>query len=122
MRIAVASKGSELDSAIDSRFARANCFIVTDSETGVTCVIDNNENRLAEGVAGFQAAIDVEETGAKAVVTGNIGPNAFVTLDSRGIKVYAGVTGTVADALAKLQESKLHLAKTPTVAAHWGLS
>ena len=43
MKIAVTSKGTDLQSQVDTRFARARYFIVTDTETGVVCAVDKCE-------------------------------------------------------------------------------
>ena len=122
MRIAVTSKGPDLQSEVDARFARARYFVVTDTEAGVICTVDNEQNRNATGVAGFRAAQSVDETGAKAVLTGDIGLNAFMALDTCGIKVYAGVTGTVEEAIGQFKAGTLKAAKAANVEPHWVVS
>ena len=119
MRVAVVSKGSSLESEMDTRFARARYFVVADTETGVSCVVDNEDVRNADGVAGFRAASSVEETGAKAVLTGHIGPNAFAALGTRGISIYTGLKGTVARALKRFVAGGLRAATAPSVETHW---
>ena len=122
MRVAVASEGSSLESQVDSRFARARYFVVTDIETGISCAIPNAEIRSAHGVAGFRAAGSVEKTGAKAVLTGHIGPNAFVALAAEGIDVYTGIRGTVARAIKRFVRGRLRPATAPSVDTHWTAS
>jgi predicted Fe-Mo cluster-binding NifX family protein len=104
-----------LNSEVDSRFARARYFVVTDVETGVNCVIDNAENRNANGVAGYRTARSIGDTGAKAVLTGDIGPNAFAALSSQDIAIYTGVKGTVARAIKRFLADGLRAATTPSV-------
>jgi len=118
MKIAVTSKGTDLQSRVDTRFARARYFIVTDTETGVVCAVDNVENQIAKGVAGFRAARRVSETGAKMVLTRSIGPNAFAALNAVGIKVCVDVTGTVAGAIKQFKAGKLRPAVAPNVQAY----
>ena len=122
MRIAVTAKGPDLQSEVDARFARARYFVVTDTEAGVICTVDNEQNRNATGVAGFRAVQSVSEAGAKAVLTRSIGPNAFVALDAIGIKVFVDVTGTVAEAIKQFRAGKLRVAVAPNVQAHWVVS
>ena len=54
--------------------------------------IDNKSSK-AMGGAGIQAAEHIAKTGAKVVITGNVGPNAFQTLNAAGIKVFTGEIG-----------------------------
>ena len=119
MRIALTSKGRDLESQVDPRFARTRYFIISDIDTGVICVVDNEETLKAVQGAGIQAAWNVHETGAEAVLTGNVGPNAFAMLDALGIQVYVGLTGTVQDAIKRFKAGELEVAEAPNVKAHW---
>jgi MinD superfamily P-loop ATPase len=98
MKIAVTSTGNSLDSEVDARFGRAAYFLVVDTETmDFECIGD--EALSASGGAGISAAKTVVDSGAKAVLTGNCGPNAARTLSAAGVKLYAGVSGAVKDAI-----------------------
>ena len=56
MKIAVTSKGTDLDSQVDPRFGRAAFILFVDSETFNFEVMDNKENVNALKGAGIQAA------------------------------------------------------------------
>ena len=90
MKIIITSQGKDLNSEVDPRFGRCQFFIILDTETNDFEVIEN-PNIHAGGGAGTQAAQTVAEKGAEAVLTGNVGPNAFMTLTAAGIIVYTGV-------------------------------
>ena len=120
MKIIVTSTGKTLDSEIDPRFGRAACFIIIDTETMDFSVIDN-ENIAASGGAGISSAKVVTDAGAKAVLTGNCGPNAQRTLSAAGIKLHTGVAGTVAEAAELFKSGKLTEAAGPNVQAHFGV-
>ena len=99
MKIAVTSLGESLESPVDQRFGRTRFFILWDSESGEWSVRNNQQNREAPQGAGIQAAQHVANFGVGAVITGHCGPKAYRTLDAAGIPVYAGVSGSVQDAL-----------------------
>ena len=120
MKIAVTSTGKTLDSQVDPRFGRAACFIIVDTETMDFNVIEN-ESVAAAGGAGISSAKVVIDTGAKAVLTGNCGPNAERTLTAAGVKLYTGATGTVAEAAELFKSGKLTEAAGPNVQPHFGM-
>ena len=119
MKIAITSQGAELSSEVDPRFGRAQCFIVYDLDTDQFEVVDNEQNLNAAQGAGIQAAQNVADQSAECVLTGHCGPNAFKTLDSAGIKLVVGVTGTVAEAIDKFKAGELKPAGGADVEGHW---
>jgi len=119
MKIAVTSQGTELSSPVDPRFGRAQYFPIFDTETDAVSVCDNNQNLNAPQGAGIQAARTVVEQGAQAVLTGNVGPKAFATLQAAGVEVFTEATGTVRQALDHLQVGKLKATGKANVEGHW---
>ncbi len=119
MKIAVTSTGNSLDSQVDARFGRAANFIVVDTETmDLECI--SNDAVSAAGGAGISAAKTVVDSGAKAVLTGNCGPNAARTLAAAEIKLYANVSGSVEDAIEAFKSGQLAESTGPTVDSHFG--
>lgn len=121
MKIAVTSVGRTMDAQVDPRFGRAACFVVVDTESMEFQALENN-NVDAGGGAGISAAKVVIDAGAKAVLTGNCGPNAERTLRAGNVKLYTGVTGTVAEAVEQFKTSKLTEATGPNVQSHSGMN
>ena len=119
MKIAVTSQGPNLDSQVDPRFGRAKSFIVVDTETGEFSVHDNTQNLNAVQGAGIQAGRTVVDLGVSAVVTGNVGPKAFSTLQAGNVEVYPKASGTVKEAVEKLKAGELQPADKANVAGHW---
>ncbi|MBW1932292.1 MAG: NifB/NifX family molybdenum-iron cluster-binding protein [Deltaproteobacteria bacterium] len=119
MKIAITSKGEHLNSEVDPRFGRATCFLIGDPEVMDFSVIEN-KNIDAAGGAGINSAKLVIDAGAEAVLTGNCGPNAERTLRAGGVKLYTGVTGTVAEAVELFKSGKLTEAEGPNVQSHFG--
>ena len=120
MKIAVTSVGKELDSQVDPRFGRAAYFALVDTETMAFEAIEN-DNVSAGGGAGINSAKNVIDAGATAVLTGNCGPNAERTLRAGNVKLYTGLTGTVAEAVEQFKAGTLTAAGGPNVDSHAGM-
>ena len=120
MRIAVSSSGPDLESAVDPRFGRCSYLLFVDPDTLEFEAVPN-PNLSAGGGAGIGAAQMVVDRGAKAVLTGNVGPNAFGVLNQAGIAVYTGVTGTVRQAVEDFRAGGMDVTSTPTVGGHFGM-
>ena len=119
MRVAISSTGQKLDARMDQRFGRCPCFIVVDPASEEFEVLDNQAAMMSGG-AGIQAAQMVVNSGAGAVITGNLGPNAADTLAAAGVKTYLGASGTVRQALEQYKTGQLRESSGPTVESHFG--
>jgi len=119
MKIAVTSLGDTVDSQVDPRFGRTGKFIVCDTDTGETQVIDNTQSLNIASGAGIQTGENLSRLGVKCVITGHCGPKAFRTLQSAGIKVLVGAKGTVAEVIEQFKSGKLSQAETPDVEGRW---
>jgi len=112
MKVAISSKGIDLESQVDPRFGRSQYFIIVDPAIRAFEVV-NNEAAALSGGAGIQAAQTVVNAGADTVVTGSLGPNSTNALMAAGLKVYLGASGTVRESLEQLKEGRLHEASKP---------
>ncbi|WP_320007406.1 NifB/NifX family molybdenum-iron cluster-binding protein [Maridesulfovibrio sp.] len=119
MKIAISCQGNDLNGEIDPRFGRAKGFLVCDTDADTHEFIDNTQNLNAAQGAGIQSAQNVAATGAKAVITGHVGPKAFTALDKGSIKVYLVNGGTVAEVLSSFKEGKLEAASDADKPGHW---
>jgi len=104
---------------VDPRFGRAKCFILVDTETGEFSVHDNAQNLNAAQGAGIQAAQNVAALDVEAIITGNVGPKAFATLNAGGVKIYVGATGTVSQAVEQFKAGQLKCVDQANVDGHW---
>ena len=118
MRLAITTRGSNLDAPVDPRFGRAQAFVLYDTETDEWSVLDNIQNLKAAQGAGIQAASAVAKAGAKAVLTGNCGPRAFSTLSAAGIAVHTAASGTVRDAIEAYKAGEFEVAAEANVEGH----
>jgi len=119
MKIAVTAQGKELSSRVDLRFGRAKCIILYDTETRNFEVHDNAVNLTLPQGAGIQTASNIAELGGEAVITGNVGPNAFKTLSAAAVQVFLAGDATVQDAIEQLGEGELERVDQANVEGHW---
>jgi len=119
VKMCVSATGNNLDAQIDPRFGRCAYLVIVDSETMQFEAIPNM-SASATGGAGIQAAQTIANKGAKVIITGNVGPNAFGALSAAGIEIATLSTGTVKDAIDKYSRGELGKASAPTVGSHFG--
>lgn len=116
MKICVSSQGDNLDAQVDPLFGRCQYFLIIDSETMQYEVL-RNPNIDTSGGAGIQSGQMIAEKKVKAVITGNVGPNAFKTLNTAGIYIFTGVSGTVREAVEKYKKGELQPTQSATTNA-----
>jgi predicted Fe-Mo cluster-binding NifX family protein len=120
MKIVVTSNGSDLDAQASPVFGRCPWYLFVDTETMEVEAVENPALGAASG-AGIQAAQFVVEQGAEALVTGNVGPNAFDVLRSAEVPVYLLEGGTVRQAVDAYKEGELSETSGATGPAHAGM-
>jgi predicted Fe-Mo cluster-binding NifX family protein len=120
MKTCVTSEGGSLDSKVDPRFGRCQYFIIADTDTLEFEAIEN-PNIESMGGAGIQSAQLVSSKQVKAVITGNVGPNAFQTLQAAGIEIFTGASGTVKEAIEKYKKGEFKAVSDPSVGSHSGM-
>ncbi len=89
MKICISATGNNLDATLDPRFGRAMYFLIVNDKEKLIKAIKNTGVQAMRGAGVAAAQIAVKEK-VDAVITGNIGPNAFMVLSNSGIKVFLG--------------------------------
>ena len=79
-----------------------------------------NTSQAAPHGAGIQSAQIILNKGAKVVLTGNVGPNAYQSLSAAGIQIITGATGTVRETITRYKKGDLRETSSPTVGGHFG--
>ena len=120
MKICITSEGQTLDSKVDPRFGRCRNFIFFDTDSG-NFETQENANAQFQGGAGIQSGQLAVSKGVKAVLTGNIGPNAHQVLSAAGISIFTGVSGTVKEAVEGYKNGKYKAAEAPSVGSKFGM-
>jgi len=118
MKVAITSKDIGLSSPVGLRFGQVEWLIVVDIETAQVDT-HNNEVDPDASILGIQTAQNVIELNVEAVITGNIGPNAFTALNAAEIRVFITKADTVAGALASFIAGNLSELKQASVSTHW---
>ncbi|MFV0350317.1 MAG: NifB/NifX family molybdenum-iron cluster-binding protein [Halodesulfovibrio sp.] len=119
MKIAITAQGTSLESPLDPRFGRAAGFLIVDEASGNTEYRDNSQNLNLPQGAGIQAAMNVADTGARTLITGHVGPKAFMALNKGNIAVYYSEAATAAEALESFKRGELSRADAPDREGHW---
>jgi predicted Fe-Mo cluster-binding NifX family protein len=120
MKICVTSQGDDLGAQVDPRFGRCPYFIIVETETsGFEAV--QNPNVTGTGGVGVQSGQFMAEKQVKAVLTGNVGPNALRTLQAAGIDIITGISGTVKEAVEKYKSGGLKPTQDPSVDSKFGM-
>lgn len=121
MKIAVTSYDRNVTGKVDQSFGRAKWFVVVDAEKDAVEAHSNEQNVNAVQGAGIQAAQNISNLGVDVVLTGNVGPNAFRTLNAASIKIFVvgKDVGTVEEAIAEWKAGRLQEVNEATIEGAW---
>ncbi len=122
MKVAITISGSTIDAPFDARFGRAAAFCIVDTDAQ-EWVVRENPALSDSGGAGVRAAQFIAKLGARAVVSGAFGPNAFDTLRAAEVAMYTASADRVftgSQALAMFEKGELPKATKATNAGHHG--
>ncbi len=115
LRIAITSEGPTLEDSVDPRFGRAGGFVVVDLESMATTYVDNGSSQVLAQGAGIQAAENLVNAGAQALLTGHVGPKAWAALQATGVKVMQGVENmTVGEAITRFKAGEFAFSDAPS--------
>lgn len=106
MKIAISASGKNLSDLLDKRFGRCEFFQVYDTDTKEIKILQNKGNQ-ASGGAGIAAANQIVDEDIQAIITGNLGPNAFDILSENSIKAYTCECLDIEEILSKYYKKEL---------------
>lgn len=107
MKICITAVGSKLSSEVDPRFGRCQYFLIIDENGELLKAIPNKGGQAMRG-AGITAAQIIADERVDIVITGNVGPNAYMVLEQAGTKIFPGAFNmTAKQAFEMYKEGKL---------------
>ena len=119
MKICITAQSNDIESEVDPRFGRCQFYMIYDSET-LQSEFFPNQNKDGMGGVGIQAGQLMADKEVKVVLTGNVGPNAYKTLNEGNIVVITGVSGKVLLAVDRYNRGELKSANGASVDSHSG--
>ena len=106
MKILFSAQGDSSKSMVDQRFGRAAFYVIYDDEKDTYEAIENLGKHENSG-AGVKASQFVIEQGAEVVITGSLGPKAFMIIQDAGIRGFKNFNGTIEEVLAAYKNNEL---------------
>ena len=106
MKVVVSAMQEGLDAEVSPVFGRCPVYVFVDTQT-MEFESAPNPAISAPGGAGIQAAQFAVSKGINAVLTGNVGPNAFNVLQAAGVTMYPVSAGSVREAVEALRSGRL---------------
>jgi predicted Fe-Mo cluster-binding NifX family protein len=120
MKVVVSAVQEGLDVEVSPVFGRCPVYVFVDSDTMEFEAVPNPAMSAAGG-AGIQAAQFAVSKGAQAVLTGNVGPNAFNVLRQAGVAIYPVSGRTVRQGVEALISGQLQPVSAATSGMHGGM-
>ena len=123
MKVAISAVSDDIKQPVNLVFGRCPGYVIAEidgKEIKETKFVQNPGMSTGMG-AGIAAAQAVTSHNVQAVISGNVGPNAFMVLQQSEIKVYRVADLTVEQALQQFAEGKLEEVKGSTAPGHFGM-
>ena len=110
MKYLVAAEDTTLEDNVSSHFGKAPYFIIYDTDKDSFETITNGENVDPHLVIRNSA-----KAGAKKLICGNIGPNAYLIAEKHKVTVYISPAIKVRQAIELASNDQLPIAQGPTM-------
>lgn len=121
MKVIVSSTGNDVDSVISPVFGRTKFYLLVNTED---FSFDSFENPAVtqSGGAGIQAAQFVLKKNPDAVLSSNIGPNAYEVLSAGSVSCYIAKGGTARETVEAFNGGDLQMMGTANAGSHAGMA
>jgi len=107
-----------LEEAPHGHFGSASHFVVHDSETGTTEIVDNTDSLHAHGMCHPVGALGGREIDA--IIVGGIGGRAIMKLNAGGMRVYRAAPGSIRENIDLLKGGRLEELTIENACGHHG--
>lgn len=106
MKVAISSRGTDLESSVGRRFGICPYLLIADLETGNLEAV-RNPGSSAERAPGMQAVVLVLTQDVRALLTGYCSPAARQHLEANGVEVLTGLSGTAGEILQRYRMGEI---------------
>ena len=103
MKIAISSKGTDLESEVDQKFGRCSYFLIVNPDD-MTFEAFKNES-VPPPCTGITSAQFVASKGANVIITGKAGPEAEQTAKELGLDMITGISGSIREAVERYKKA-----------------
>jgi predicted Fe-Mo cluster-binding NifX family protein len=107
-KVAVASTGASLNAQVARGLGMAPYLIIYNTATGETEVVAKKVTH-GQGTAALQTAHQIVDSQASAVIAGNVSPETVSALSQLGVFSFAGVQGSVGQAVQMYKQGGLRV-------------
>jgi predicted Fe-Mo cluster-binding NifX family protein len=114
MKIAISSEGADLSAQVGHRFGGSPYLIIVDLGTGNFEAVPN-PGFLNQHGAGVQTIVLIISKGVKEALTGYCSPVARRHLESNGIAIFTGVSGTIEEVLESYKKGEIRKTEAATI-------
>jgi len=112
MKVCIPTMGDRgMDESVGEHFGRVPTYTLVNTETGEVKVIQNTTTHM--GGTGYAPDL-ISQHGAEVMLCGGLGRKAIQMFEEKGIMVYVGASGTVADAINHWKAGQLQAATNET--------
>ncbi|UCG03748.1 MAG: NifB/NifX family molybdenum-iron cluster-binding protein [Candidatus Heimdallarchaeota archaeon] len=105
--IGIPSNSGDISNPLANTFERCNFFIIVESKRPEVIRTFLNCAQTAARGAGIQTAQSLVDQHVKAVITLQIGLDAFYILQEKGIRIYIGIMGTIKENIETFNQRRL---------------
>lgn len=121
MKVIVTSVGPDIESPVSGVFGRAPYFLEVDTDDLSCSPLRNPAVEQSSG-AGIEAAQFVLKQGPEALISSNVGPNAFQVLTAGSVPCYEAGSGTVRESVEAFSRGELGALGSANAASHSGIA
>jgi len=114
MKIAISSEGSNLNAQVGHRFGGSPYLIIADLGTGNFEAVPN-PGSLGQQGAGVQTIVLIISKDVKTALTGYCSPVARRHLESNGIEIFTGLSGTIEEVLESYKNGEIRKTEAATI-------
>lgn len=120
MKIAIPAKEKTIESITESRFGRANYFIIFDTVANSFNCVENKQCNAVSG-AGGQTVRQLSELDVETILLPEVGPKALEAIKSFDIKAYRYTRMCpITDLIQQFKEDKLESVLTESHGGYHG--